>query len=284
MKNQKIIYNGQIRDGIYGNYTKKKYKVIIDKDYGYAKLNEFPSIDYESDAYRNLVNNSSKVDDFLSSYDKEQVGYFEFINNHLDRNSIVVDCGCGGGSTLDLIKGLVKKTYAVEPFVGFHKSLKKRGHEVFSYVDEANKLIKQKPNLALSLQVIEHVEDPLDYLKSIKKLLDKNGKLIVFTPNLNDIMLKLDFKNYAPFFFRTVHNYYFTAESLIKLGLEAGFKKYEVLFYHNFGLDNTINWIKFNKPMGNTLVDGIDSNINKSWRKYLETTGQSYNVGLVLKK
>ena len=70
----------------------------------------------------------------------------------------------------------------------------------------------------------------------------------------------------------------------LELGLEAGFKKYEVLFYHNFGLDNMINWIKLNKPMGNSIVDGIDSNINKSWKKYLEATGQSYNVGLVLEK
>ena len=175
MKKQKIIYDGKIRDGIFGNFTNKSYKVSLDWEYGYAKLDEFPKIDYISDSYRNLVNNSSKVNSFLSSYDKEQLGYFEFINKHLNRDSVVIDCGCGGGSTLDLIKGLVKKTYAVEPFSGFHESLISRGHESYSFVKEAYKSISEKPNLALSLPVIEHVADPLKYLTEIKEILSESG-------------------------------------------------------------------------------------------------------------
>lgn len=280
----KKIYKGKIRDGIYGQFTKEDYEVVIDQKYGYARLNEFPKIDYKSSSYRELVNNTKFASEYLNMHDKEQAGYFNFVYKHLSRDLSVIDCGCGGGSFLDLIKGMVKRTYAVEPYEGYHKSLKDRNHEVYSSLEIANKEIKDSVDLALSFQVIEHVEDPLNYIKNIYNILATDGKLILFTPNLNDIMLKLHFDIYAPFFFRTVHNYYFTADSLIKLSYEAGFTNHEVLYYHNFGLNNVINWIKHDSPKKNQLVEGINDQINNQWIHYLESTGQSYNVGLVLSK
>ena len=280
----KEIYKGKIRDGVFGNFTNEDFRVVVDEKYGYAKLDRFPKIDYESSSYRELVNNSKHASEYLTMHDKEQAGYFDFVFKHLNREISVVDCGCGGGSFLDLIKGMVKKTYAVEPYKGYHKSLIERNHNVFGSLELAHKEISSTVDLALSFQVIEHVEDPVDYLTKIYSLLNKNGKLILFTPNLNDIMLKLHFDIYAPFFFRTVHNFYFNANSLVKIGLEAGFKKHETLHYHNFGLDNSFNWLKHNSPKKDLKVDGIDDNINSQWKKYLESTGQSYNVGLILTK
>ena len=52
-----------------------------------------------------------------------------------------MDFGCGGGSFLDSIKGIAKKTIAVEPFVGYHESLKLRGHEVYSDILDCSLIV-----------------------------------------------------------------------------------------------------------------------------------------------
>jgi len=280
----KTIFKGKIRNGNFGNFSDEIFEVVINDKYGYAQLDHFPEIDYISSSYRKLVNNSSEASDYFNLHDNEQAGYYTFISKYINRNSIVADCGCGGGSLLDLISGMVTKTIGIEPFLGYHDSLKKRGHQTFESVETAIEFVKSKPNIALSMQVIEHTYDPLQYLKSIFDLLTDDGQLILFTPNLNDVMLKLHFERYAPFFFRTVHNFYFTADSLVKLGREAGFKNCEVMYFQDFGLDNTFYWLRDNTPQKNTKIEGIDNNANNMWKNYLESTGQSYNVGVVFSK
>jgi 2-polyprenyl-3-methyl-5-hydroxy-6-metoxy-1,4-benzoquinol methylase len=280
----KSIFKGKIRNGNFGNISNEEFEILLDEKYGYAKLDHFPEIDYKSSSYRKLVNNSTEADEYFKMHDIEQSGYFYYISKFLSRNSIVADCGCGGGSLLDLIKGMVSKTIAIEPYLGYHESLINRGHEVYESVESAEQNSKAKPNIALSMQVIEHTSNPLVYLKNIYDLLIPDSKLILFTPNLNDIMLKLHFNSYAPFFFRTVHNYYFTADSLVKLGKDAGFNSSEVIYYQDFGLDNTFYWLKESSPNKNRRIDGVDDNANKMWKNYLEMTGQSYNVGIILSK
>ena len=56
--------------------------------------------------------------------------------------------------------------------------------------------------------VVEHLEKPLFDLK-IKKLLSKNGILIISTPNRNDVLMKENITNFKSFYFRDVHRWYF---------------------------------------------------------------------------
>jgi len=134
----KSIFKGKIRNGNFGNFSNEEFEILLDEKYGYGKLDHFPEIDYKSSSYRKLVNNSTEADEYFKMHDSEQSGYFNYISKHLNRNSIVADCGCGGGSLLDLIKGMVSKTIAIEPYLGYHESLKNRGHEVYESVELAD--------------------------------------------------------------------------------------------------------------------------------------------------
>lgn len=280
----KVIYKGVIRDGKPGTFTKENYEVVYSDESKSAKLNPLPKIDYDSDAYRKLVNDSALAEDYFKEHDKQQPGYFKFIGPYLKRGYTVADCGCGGGSMLDLIKGVAGTTIAIEPFIGYHASLRDRKHLPYNSITNALNEHSGKVDLALSIHVIEHTEDPLSYLKEIYNLLKPGGVSVVFTPNLDDVLLKLYPEKYAPFFYRTVHNYYFTGESLEILGKQAGFKKADKFYYHEFGFANLVNWLKDGKGMGNVEINGIDSGIDANWKIWLEETGQSYNVGVVLYK
>ena len=181
----------KLRAGKPGQLTKRNYKVIFDTKWHLAKLQPFPKLDYSDSTYRNLVNKSASAENYFQEHDKQQFGYLKFIIPYLKRGITIADFGCGGGSNLDLLKGLSSLTIAIEPFIGYKKSLTDRGHLYFSSTKEVLKIYSGKIDLGISIHVIEHTKNPAKYLGDIYNALSRNSNLILFTPNLNDILLKL---------------------------------------------------------------------------------------------
>lgn len=138
-------------------------------------------------------------------------------------------------------------------------------------------------DIALSFHVIEHVMDPVVYLSAMRRLVRPGGMAVILTPNWDDILMKVDPDRMEPFFYRRVHNYYFTAASLAWVGELAGWKPVDNIFYHEFGLANTLLWLRDGKPAGHTRCSGVDQTMDASWCEYLQQTRQANNVGIVLR-
>ena len=136
-----ILYSGPIRSGSFGKVTKKYFNIIKCNKCGLTKLGDFPKVDYDSAAYREEYNDSSDIDTYIELHDSEQAPRIKRIGIEKFQNKTVLDYGCGGGAFLDLIKGIANHTIAIEPFIGYHQSLKERGHEVFKYAKDAKDYI-----------------------------------------------------------------------------------------------------------------------------------------------
>lgn len=270
----KIIYNGPIRSGSYGKLTSKNFKVIECINCSLTRLEEFPEIHYENDEYRLDYNDTSDIRDYFSNHDYEQTPRINKLGIEKFRDKVVLDFGCGGGSFLDSIIGMAKKTIAIEPFVGYHESLKLRGHEVYSDVKDCSSL-NSTIDIIISFGVIEHINEPLDYLTNAYNLLKPKGKMFIETDNLDDILVKLGFKEFEPFYYRTVHSYYFNGKSLKELALKAGFNDIIVGYRHGFGISNTIKWLNERKPGGLNKLEFITPEIDFAWVKMLENTGMA---------
>jgi SAM-dependent methyltransferase len=279
-----VIYHGRIRAGKPGQLTKNNFSIIYDAKWQFAKLEPIQKINYSDKYYRNLVNNSATINNYFAQHDKQQLGYLKFILPHMNRGDIVADFGCGGATNLDCLKGLSKLTIAIEPFEGFRSSLESRGHKYFPSTKSLLKYYTQKVNLGLSLHVIEHTLDPIKYLQGIYDALVPRGKLILITPNLDDILLKLNPEFYKPFFFRKVHNYYFTGKSLELLGRHIGFRASKMFYYNEFGIGNTFYWLLNSTAKGDVKYPYINEKIDLDWIKFLEDSGQAYNVGAIFEK
>jgi len=106
----------------------------------------------------------------------------------------------------------------------------------------------------------------------------------LFTPNLNDLLMELRPDVYEPFFYKTVHNYYFSGESLEILGKDAGFKEGNAFYYQEFGLSNTFFWLKDGVARSQARFGCVNDKIDAAWITHIEETGRAYNVGVVLKK
>ena len=220
-----IIYEGSVRSGLFGNKTSGDFKVISCSNCGLKRLYPFADIHYESSDYREAYNGSSDSDHYIQMHDQEQNPRLANIGIESFRNKIVLDYGCGGGSFLDAVKGVSKKTIGIEPFEGFHSSLSSRGHEVYAKVEDVLSRYIGEIDVVISFGVIEHTDHPIDYLKNIFTLLKIGGVIFLETDNHDDFLMSANIEEFKEFFYRTVHNWYFDKYSLSQVFSTAGLKK-----------------------------------------------------------
>lgn len=284
--NWNIIYEGRVRSGAF-NVSVKGGMVALCGDCGVARLAEElcinPSV-YESEAYRAAMGQGLTVEDFLGHADPIQIHHLDALWPLSLRGKVVADIGCGAGSFIDHIAGLASEIIAIEPTTLYHESLRHRGYELYNYAAEA---IKARPNsvdLAVTFQVIEHVQNPCEFLKEILVLLKPDGFMLIATPNREDILMKLLPEEFPSFFYRTAHRWYFDRASLrycVKtIGLQVEWER----FLHTYGMSNTLSWMKERCPTGNRRLSGIDSIADRFWNSYLETTGQADTLFILARK
>ncbi|NQU32514.1 MAG: class I SAM-dependent methyltransferase [Bacteroidetes bacterium] len=281
-------YRGPIRAGGFGSFRNDAV-IATCSGCGVERLAEADSIDskaYDSKEYRTVVDQGLKIEDFFSQADPVQINYmiagawpFSF------RDKTVADIGCGGGSFIDNIKGLAENIIAIEPTAMYQDSLRKRGYEVYSYVSEAIVKQEESVDLAVSFQVIEHVQNPRSFLAEIYDLLKPGGTLLIATPNRNDILMKLLPDEFPSFYYRIVHRWYFHRESLARCAVEAGFKIESEKYLHTMNMSNMLSWLIQRRPTGNLgTLPGIDNTADALWNTYLVTSGQTDTLFLELSK
>jgi len=270
-----IIYDDFIRDGVFGRKTKIKHKVVKCKGCELVRLLENPLTMeyYQSDNYRNSYNETSHVSDYIEVHDIEQMPRLNKISVQAFRDKTILDHGCGGGAFLDLVSGVASTTIGIEPFTGYHKSLTSRGHEVFSDSISAINFYEGKVDTIVSFGVLEHVEDPTQYLKDSFDLLTNGGKMYLETDNLDDILMKLNIPEFDQFFYRTAHLWYFNDQTLRKIVEGAGFFDLEISFRQNYDISNIMMWLRDGKPTGNGKFDIFDSRVNTAYIQFVESAG-----------
>jgi len=98
-----------------------------------------------------------------------------------------LDIGCAVGQFLDTLKKDGWDTYGIELNDQERKVAQKKKHEVYDKKIELDYLPEKKFNLVSILEVLEHVYSPIDVIKSIHKILKKNGLLVVIVPNVGSL-------------------------------------------------------------------------------------------------
>lgn len=282
-----IIYNGEIRSGGFGSYQKNS-TVSKCKNCGIGRLAESDCIKpnaYETEEYRATVNQGLTVKDFYKIADPVQIFHLKASKSISLRDKVVADVGCGAGSFSDYISGIVNQIVAIEPTKIYQDSLKRRGYKTFDYTKDAFDEFKAKVDFAVTFQVIEHVENPVNFLKEIFQLLKPGGRLLIATPNSNDIMLKLIPEDFKSFFYRKVHRWYFDTFSLSFCAKKAGFIIEEEAQLHTMNMSNMLSWLSSKKPTGNNSnFEGINAHADTLWSSYLEQTGQADTLFLTVVK
>jgi len=184
---------------------------------------------------------------------KERVSRFR---SHYTKNTRVLEIGCASGYFLFSVQKHVKSVMGVELTTDFVRYARSRGLDVKASLDDVP---DNSCDLIFMFHVLEHVEDPIQFLKDIKNKLSSSGKLILEVPNVNDILVSTyKIKNHLDFYWEIAHKYYFSKESLQNVLDRAG---YRAIIYplQRYDLSNHMYWMQYGKPGGQGYYNAIFS-------------------------
>lgn len=269
----RVIYDGPIRMGMFGALSSEAHRIVrCSKCLAGSLANAFGSSEeyYQSETYRKEVDGGAKADDYFRLHDAEQIRHLSITGTGIFRGKVVADIGCGGGSFLDGIRGYAADALAIEPSATFRASLKSRGYKAYAFVDDALTEYKGRIDLVTAFDVLEHVEDPRSFLAGIQQLLVTGGKVVLSTPNSDDLLIEALPSEYSAFFYRKAHLWYFDREALLSLLRLAGFTDMRVIPHQRFGLGNFLGWLRDKRPQGEISPSYISPILDATWKAELE--------------
>lgn len=275
-----VRYQGDVRDGRYGQ-VRHDAQIGRCEGCGADRLDE-PSCQqddfYAGADYRKALGEAQDVGGFFAAHDATQLTNLAALWDDPTplRGKVVADVGCAAGSFLDHVRGLARSLVAIEPCEAYHDSLQERGYAVFPFSHDAALARPGSVDLATSFAVIEHVPDPRSVLQDMAALLKPDGRVVVSTPNRDDVLMELLPDEFPPFFYRTQHRWYFDAASLARCAELAGLQVVQIRSVHRYGVANALRWLRDKRPGGAAPIEGLSSpGLDAAWGRHLEELGKA---------
>jgi SAM-dependent methyltransferase len=144
----------------------------------------------------------------------------------------VLDVGGGTGEVLNLLRGLdqrVKETEIVDLDPGAETAARASGH-AFTRCRIEDFAPNCRYDLILLLNLIEHVEDPVEVLKKAGSLLAPGGRILIKTPNVDSLDARLFRHRSWGGYHCPRHWTLFTPESFSAAAVSAGLKIRRISF------------------------------------------------------
>jgi len=138
----------------------------------------------------------------------------------------ILDIGCATGDYLLEMKELDWKVKGIEPSKEAVRIGRKMGLEIINSNLKCAK-IKEKFDLITMRHVIEHLEDPVYELRKVLNLLEKEGTLMIATPNVDSWEFRIFKTNWGAFEVPR-HLFLFDKKTISKALKKAGFKVVDI--------------------------------------------------------
>lgn len=236
----------RVRDSI-------KFKVVKCKNCGLLQLSPRPSINEDGEFYdQNCQSKNIGEPTSLKSMKKNSLDdtyrRADLVSEYISSSHNLLDIGSGYGFFL---QEMHKRGYNI---TGIEISKEKR--KISSRVSNVKVLDvnliddnKELPTFdCITLfHVLEHISDPIHFLKVIKKHLGSDGKLIIEVPNIDDMLL-WECEEYRNFYWQRAHLFYFNAKTLKEVVKESNFLTVDISYVQRYSLENFMNWFIVGKP------------------------------------
>jgi len=135
----------------------------------------------------------------------------------------VLEIGCATGALLNYLRQRGWETQGVEISAAEAEyARKKYGLNVSSLPLEENKFEDDFFTLVNASHLIEHLNSPRDFVREVRRVLQKGGVFLVTTPNVDGLQAKIFREKWRSAIFD--HLYLFSKKTLRRLLEEEGFK------------------------------------------------------------
>lgn len=160
----------------------------------------------------------------------------------------ILDFGCGNGGFLKNIRAYAALAVGVELDIQARTKMKEEGIEACSQIEDWEGYTF---DVITMFQVIEHLNNPEEYLKKIYSFLNTNGSLIIETPNAEDALISLyNCEAFKDFTFWSEHIMLYNSNNLKKMVCNSGYEVVNSSQVQRYPLSNHLYWLSHGKPGG----------------------------------
>ncbi len=226
------------------------------------------------------------ADDHIVANEPSRQRRMKYIEPHLTNVSSILEIGCSSGFMLFPLSKSGYECTGIEPSGLFSNFVKSNGLRVY---DSLESLKKTQPyelfDLILHFFVLEHIADPVSFLKMQFSLLRPGGKIIFEIPNAADPLYSVyDIHPFERFYWSVAHPWYFDEASanylLKKLGVN-----YQIILEQRYDLSNHIIWARDGKPGGMGKFTGVlGQDLEDNYKKALIQAGKCDTLVAIVTK
>jgi SAM-dependent methyltransferase len=194
--------------------------------------------------------------------------YLSWCQDRLRKSDRCLEIGCASGYFLKTLRPKVTSVAGIET----HRTL--RAFCEKQEIDMRESLEACRPgefDKVFLFFVLEHIGEPLGFLRAIQRVLSPGGEIHVVIPNVNDALYsRYDIPAFRAFYFTPAHQNYYSPQTLDLLADKAGLRC-ETRGYQRYDLSNHMNWMMSGRPGGQGKFNGFLS----------ETVRDGYAASLV---
>lgn len=247
--------------------TPEQERVFYEKEYGEIFSEEKGTT--PADLFESRQGDAELYDNWSSAYLKDEHDCLEI--------------GCASGYFLDRIKEKVKSVSGIETHEVLRDYCKKIGIQMYSSLDECQ---DEQFDSIFMFFLLEHLGDPIGYLKSLKRVLKKNGGIYIIVPNADDILLSTyEINGFREFYFTPAHQFYYSPKALSTIFEEAGYKTYNFDLYQRYDLSNHMHWMMNGKPGGlGKYAELFGEELDNAYKNRLVEKGLCDTIYAIVKK
>ena len=237
--------------------------VVSCKKCSHLFLSKIPNLNLLNNLYNKYYNYPSPIKGFFKPERDDNFIKIFLKNNNNKKKQSIFEIGCYDGYVLKKLSEKGHKVLGCDPSKGALIG-KKKGIPIRKEFFNPSLHKYEKYDFVITRHLIEHIVNPIRWLKNLLKVLKVNGKLVIETPNV-DFFLKRG----LPSVFSLQHLQYFTKYSLSIL-LDNLNCKVEKIYQSN---ENLIFFVKKNKKQKKKLKTKNSNieNLKKFKKKYLST-------------
>jgi 2-polyprenyl-3-methyl-5-hydroxy-6-metoxy-1,4-benzoquinol methylase len=270
----------------------KKHRIIECKNCEHIQLNPIPSSStykkfYDDDQQLKNINYNFTIKQLEKKSEVDVQRRMQSIKKLNSKKDRILEIGSGNGFFLKNMYNLEYNITGLE--------ISKERREISKEITNApvinHNLINAKKSLGkfdsiLLFQVLEHVINPIDFLKKIFVILKKNGFIVIEVPNVKDLQIKLN-SNYARWFWQMAHLNYFSKNTLELVLKRSGYRNVKIFGVQRYGVENMLNWQVIKKPQLTETGKNLPPELNwldKYYKQKLEKNMISDTLFLIAQK
>ena len=190
------------------------------------------------------------------AYQKDRMG---LLKDFFDKKKSFMEIGCSAGQFVSQVRDEFGDVEGIELSRKCAEYVRNRWNKPV-YSEEISQIEwkDKKFDYIGFFQVLEHIQDPEQFLIEVHRRLEKEGKVFIEVPSLDDPLRKLwKVPEYEQFYYHEAHLSYFSEKSIGRLLKKCGYEVEKVYHIQVYNFLNHLYWY-FNHGPQQTCSFGLN--------------------------